>query len=754
MTARGTRDGSAVDPEANVLFRYRWALIATASLLLAGLSWVGVMVYQQTAVLQATVQRTEQIIDGNVRVYSQVQRELLRMAGALAAGTQDPETLVLLQQLVGQRVQEGTLDYQVNTLGQPLLLEEAVALAARWRQLDAEVITPLVAGGNVRTDLRADALQGIGQLELAYNRLVSDSEINRRNIAGSANDATAELLTRSRGLLRAGVLTVLTLVLFALVMSLVYRRVERQRAQTARRLEELNANLRILSQVASRTDNAVIITDADGVTTWVNDAFTTLTGHRSERAVGVRPGALLQGPQTDPATVAMMSAELAAGRGFTCEVVNYHRDGSPYWVRLEVQPVLDDAGDLCNFIAVETDITAQRDLEERLRTAKEVAEETAAAKASFVASMSHEIRTPLNAVLGLNSLLLETDLDAQQQEFVRTATASGRLLLDIVNDILSFSALESGNVELEAQPFVLRDLLAETVELLDHSATERGLTLSCQVGEQVPVALLGDPTRVRQILVNLVGNSVKFTRSGGVVVRARVRDTDTPPGFVDLRLSVTDSGIGIAADRLDRLFQPFSQVDASTTRRFGGTGLGLAICRDLVHLMGGEIAVDSRPGEGTTMHVDLRLAVAEPPSGPTPTPGVVPSFAGLRVLLAEDDPVNQMVASHMLARLGVEPVVVADGAQAVDTALAEPFDLILMDVHMPVMDGPTAVRRIHDALDPAARPHVIGFTATALEGDRERLLASGMDGYLAKPVQLEGLADALRSVRPTAARPS
>ena len=395
----------------------------------------------------------------------------------------------------------------------------------------------------------------------------------------------------------------------------------------------------------------------------------------------------------------------------------------------------------------------RRELEEAnatLRRLSEVATRSAQAKSDFLASMSHEIRTPLNAVIGLNELLLQTDLTSLQREYAETSRDSGNLLLDLVNDILSFSALDSGELALEAEPFDLADLVSDTVRMFREVAASKGLALHHHIGAGVIPTRVGDAVRVRQVLVNLVGNAIKFTDTGGVEVRVEVVPSAGQGDRV--RLTVLDSGIGIPADHLEHLFDPFSQGDASAARRHGGTGLGLAICDRIVTMMGGRIILDSTPGVGTVVEVTVDLPVAPDPVPAAHLPGedrrATADHGGLRVLVAEDDPVNQLVAQHLLAALGVTPDVVGNGAEACEAARLTTYDVVLMDIHMPDMDGVEAARRIRADSPPGRRPRLVAMTANALSGDRERFLGSGLDDYVAKPVRLDDLSEVLARCAP------
>ncbi|MBI5165464.1 MAG: response regulator [Magnetospirillum sp.] len=372
------------------------------------------------------------------------------------------------------------------------------------------------------------------------------------------------------------------------------------------------------------------------------------------------------------------------------------------------------------------------------------AEEGGRAKAEFLAMMSHEIRTPLTGILGMVKLLMETRVDGQQAEYLQTVNYSGEALLAIVNDILDFSKIDAGKLRIERIPFDLHQSLEGVVSLMGSRGHEKGLTMGLAVGPDVPVRVLGDPLRLRQVLLNLVGNAVKFTASGGVTVGVSqvARDGD----LSRLRFTVSDTGDGIDTGARDHLFAEFAQGDDSVSRRFGGTGLGLAICRRLVTLMEGIIAVDSVVGEGSTFWFEIPLTRLNTPAPPPALDAPPAPERPLSVLVAEDNPVNQKVVMALLSRRGHNVRVVADGAAAVSAAENGEFDVVLLDMHMPVLDGLAATRQIRALPGRRGRVPVIAFTACAFEEDHQRCLAAGMNDFVSKPISPAALLATLSRV--------
>ena len=670
---------------------------------------------------------------------------------------------------------------------------------------------------------------------------------------------------------------------------------ERRRVEAA--LRSSQASARLLTHVARRTENVVFITSPTGRIQWTNDSFTRLTGRNlADVAESFLPD-LVTCPPTSPEALGQIAHAIQNRESLTTEVILRPRDqGRSYHLRFELQPVKNDEGETENFIAIGTDITTSIQTETTLRRAKAEADAASRAKTEFLATVSHEIRTPMNGVIGMTSLLFDTPLNAEQREFVGTIRTSGQALLGIINEILDFSKMESGHMEIEHQPVEVSQCVEEAVDVFALSAAAKKIEIACHIDPAVPPWILLDMTRLRQVLVNLLANAVKFTAQGQITVEVRPTPrsgtnapTVVPPPESGLQLIdffVSDTGIGIAEEDRVRLFKPFSQVDSSNTRKYGGTGLGLAICDRLCQLMGGTIEMRENPGGGSifrfsvlaaptvspaatrfaplhrsllhakilivddfplnrltllqtlahlqlktieagslkearqlaqqhtitaaiidhdlagenglslalelltfqpelpvilltnpldsaagTTNEDRRIVRLPKPIRPfliletlhrllapvstaptiapsvsySPTPATIPTQASLattlplRVLIAEDNLVNQKVALRFLARLGYQATLAGNGREALQLLDEQRYDLVLMDMQMPEMDGLTATREIRLRYPAARQPRIFALTANAVTGDRELCLEAGMDDYLSKPVKLENI---------------
>jgi two-component system, sensor histidine kinase and response regulator len=482
---------------------------------------------------------------------------------------------------------------------------------------------------------------------------------------------------------------------------------------------------------------------------WVSPRFRELLGYEaSELPDGNDTIAQLLHPEDREAFEESRAAQLADGKNVDLEIRLRRRDGEYRWFRTRASSTSDSLTGHKTLSGSIRDITDQREAAAKLSAAIAEAADANRAKGEFLANMSHEIRTPMNGVLGMTELLLDTSLNPTQRQFAQTIRTSAKGLLTILNDILDFSKIEAGKLHLERIPFDLRGCVDDVGAMMASQAAAKGLRFKVVVDPALPATVLGDPNRLRQVLVNLCGNAIKFTREGSVTMEAFALAQQG--GRALLSFEVRDTGIGMAPETVDRLFQPFTQADASTTRFFGGTGLGLSIVRRLVELMGGRVAVSSAPGSGSTFTftIPLETAVTSGDTGSdgqddTPFGDASEQFTGSVVLVVEDNEVNRDVAMRFLQRFGCTAVAVPDGKAALEACALRDFDLILMDVQMPVMDGLEATRELRKREAQGSHMPIVALTASAMSGDLERCLAAGMDGLLTKPLAVPRLREVL-----------
>ena len=554
-----------------------------------------------------------------------------------------------------------------------------------------------------------------------------------------------------------------------------------RRQGAGRHWRQRDIDERKLSLVAANTRNTVIIKDADNRIEWVNESFKRNYGYSLEECRGKYENLLIGDVSTRTAG-ADPASRLAAGTHQRTAVLRYGKDGKKRWIALESRPIVDEDGKITGFIEIENDITDSKLAEEKLQQAKLAAEAANLAKSSFLASMCHELRNPVSVMIGMMELALQTDLTAEQREYLSLMKISSNSLLSLVNNTLDLAKIEAGCLDAESIPFSLREGLGDTVRMLVFEARKKGLELCCEIAPEIPDSLQGDPMRLRQIVINLLCNAIKFTERGTVVLRVECERIDD--GEVSCRFAIVDSGIGIAKDKQASIFEPFLQAETSTSRRYGGSGLGLTISAQLVKMMKGRIWLESEPGKGSTFFFTASFQQQEKAvagsrvSDCAEFPGRQPAAsvscatainytlaesaalaldavkprARLVILLVDDNPLSRRMAQLVLEKEGHRVFPADGGAAALEMLECERIDLVLMDLQMPGMDGIRTTQAIrHREKSSGRHIPIVALTADPLPGAREYCLPAGMDGYLIKPLQPALLRETIEGLKVVAA---
>lgn len=516
--------------------------------------------------------------------------------------------------------------------------------------------------------------------------------------------------------------------------------------------ERLKARAEELSTILSTIPAYVYFKDNELRYILVNHFFAELAGKKEEEIQGKKVNEIFEN-YTNIKYIETETKVVETGIAVYDIEEELEYDNRKLWVSTNLAPIRDPSGMIVGLIGISWDITERKHYESELMHAKELAEAGTLAKNEFIASVSHEFRTPMNGVLGLAEMLRNTKLDESQTDLLNGIVSSADNLLVLVNDLLDFSAIEAGKMELDFHPFMLDRVMDDSLQMLKLKAHEKSLDFSFTLGNDVPLHITGDPKRLGQIIINLANNAVKFTEKGSVSVNVgllkRTRET------VLLRFEVRDTGIGIPTDSIDSLFKVFSRLTQKQHKLISGTGLGLSICKKLTQLMGGEIGVESELGKGSVFWFTLPFRHSEPVAvSQANEPALaVGSYLGRKVLVAEDNLINQKIAVFQLKRLGFEVSLAADGQSAMDLFSVGAFDLVILDIQMPVMDGYQVAKAIR--IQEKDTPHhvpLIALTANAMKGDREIYLEAGMDGYVSKPFTIEILQQAIEQAEIVALR--
>jgi len=512
--------------------------------------------------------------------------------------------------------------------------------------------------------------------------------------------------------------------------------------------KESEAELRKLSRAVDQSPASVVITDKDGRIQYVNKTFTEVTGYEIDDVLGKNPS-VLQSGITKREVYAELWDTISEGLTWRGEFLNKKKNGEIFWEAASISPILNEKGKIISFVAVKEDVTERKIMERELKVARDKAESATVAKSEFLANMSHEIRTPMNAIIGMSHLALKTKLSPKQRDFITKISIAGQNLLSIINEILDFSKIEAGKLTLENVEFDLNDVITNLSNIIVMKAQNKGLEVAFDIDSTIGNHLIGDPLRLGQVLLNLSNNAVKFTESGEIIIR--VEKIFNRYEIQRLKFSIVDTGIGLTAEQIGKLFESFQQADASTTRKYGGTGLGLVICKNIVEMMGGTIAVESEFHKGSTFHftIDFKIPIESdtPEASGLDVPDILnkmpvgfDEIRGASILLVEDNEINRQVAQEILEAEGFYINIAVNGQDAVDQMVHKQnhYDVILMDLQMPVLDGYEATRIIREAMQIETVP-IIAMTADAMAGTKKRIIEYGMNDFVSKPFDVSNL---------------
>ncbi|MGE0637348.1 MAG: response regulator [Bacteroidia bacterium] len=512
------------------------------------------------------------------------------------------------------------------------------------------------------------------------------------------------------------------------------------------RLAAIEKEVEKLMWAVSKTDNSLVIATEEGKIEWVNEGFERLTGYTMAEITGsfgdtvVKDALSGLNPKSEH-FIEMMNTL----KSVSYESKNYSKSGKEYWVLTTLTPIIDGEGSIKKIIAVDSEITARKEAEKRMMEAQEEALRLAKIKEEFLANMSHEIRTPMNAIMGMSQLLSETELNEKQHKYLSSIQFASDNLLALINDVLDLAKIEAEKITFEKTPFSIKDLIEKLVEIMRPKIDEKELSTIIKIDEKIPELLIGDPFRLNQIIMNLVSNSVKFTKKGSITIEA-IFEKETHAD-VTIMCRVTDTGIGISKENITKVFEHFTQAESEITRKYGGTGLGLTIVKKLVENQGGLISVESELEKGTTFSFTLNFAKAlqgQKKHFDKKSTKDLKSISGKIVLLVEDNDLNTMVATEFLEKSGLIVAHAENGIIAVNMAHEKKYDFILMDIQMPEMDGYSAAKKIKsDSSSASATTPIIAMTAHAMQGEKEKCINAGMNDYISKPLQKDKLIELL-----------